>query len=60
MVSNIVFFSEVFGGPGGFRKVREADRKNFLLFSSGSGLMVPSYDQKTKMVMTKHATTINM
>ena len=38
----------VLGGPGGFRKVREASRKNVLLFSSRSDLMVLSYDKKTK------------
>ena len=32
---------------GGFRKVREVNWKTFLLFSSRSDLMVPSYDQKT-------------
>ena len=42
-----VFFTVVFGGPGGFRKVREVIWKNFLLVSSRSDLMVPSYGQKT-------------
>ena len=36
----------VSGGPGEFRKVREAGKNNFLLFSPESDLMVPSYDQK--------------
>ena len=40
-------FSEVFGGPAGFRKVREVCRKNFLRYSSKSDFMVSSYDQKT-------------
>ena len=47
-------FPDVLEGPGGFRKVREADRNNFLDFSSKMHLMVTSYDQKTKKV---HATT---
>ena len=45
-----VGFPQVFGGPGGFRKVREAGRKNFLLFSSGSDFMVPIADHQTKKV----------
>ena len=36
-----------FGGPEGFRKVREADKMNFLQMSLKSNFMVPSYDQKT-------------
>ena len=43
-------FLEVFGGPGGFRKVREACRKIVHLVSSKSDGVVPSYDQKTKKV----------
>ena len=43
-----VGFSQVFGGPGGFRKVREVNRKNFLQVSSKSHGVVTSYDQKTK------------
>ena len=43
-------FSKVLGGLGGFRKVREANRKNYLLFSSKSDLMVPSCDQNTEKV----------
>ena len=39
-------FSIVFAGPGGFGKVREAGRTNFLQISSKSDLMVPSYDRK--------------
>ena len=43
----LLFF---FGGPGGVREVREVNRKNALLFSSKSDLLVPSYDQKTKKI----------
>ena len=39
-------FRMVFGGPGGFRKIREADRMNFLQLSSKSDLMISSHDQK--------------
>ena len=35
----------VLGGLGGFRKVREVNWKNFLVFSSRSDLMVLSYDR---------------
>ena len=41
-----ISFSEVFEGLGRFKKVREACRNNFHLFSSKSELMVPSYDQR--------------
>ena len=41
-------FLGFFGGPGGFRKVREVCRKNFPQFSSKSDFLVTSYDQKTK------------
>ena len=34
----------VFGGPGGFEKLREACRKNIHLVSSESELVAPSYD----------------
>ena len=34
-------------GPGGSKKVREACRKNFLLFSCNMDSVVPSYDEKT-------------
>ena len=44
---------EVVGGPGGFRKVREAGRMNFLHISTKFDLMVPSYDQRTKKVNDK-------
>ena len=40
-------FPELFGGPEGFRKVREVNRKNFLPFPSKCDLMVPSNDQIT-------------
>ena len=48
--AKIFAFSEVFGGPGGFRKVREAGRNNFLLFSPASDFMVPSYGEKATKV----------
>ncbi len=47
------WFSEVLGGPEGFREVREACRKNFHQFSSNSIRRIPSYDQKTKNVNDK-------
>ena len=50
----------VCGGPGGgFRKVREAGRNSFLLFSLKSDLMVPSYVKKQKLTIKK-ATTNSM
>ena len=49
-VSRQIVFSMVFGGPGGFKKLREASRTNFHLISCQLDLMVPSYDQKTKKV----------
>ena len=47
---NICGVPDIFGGPGGFRKVLEAGRKKIPLFSSESDLMVPSYDHKTQKV----------
>ena len=42
-------FSEVYVDPGGFKKVREACKKNnFLLFSCNMDSVVPSYVEKTK------------
>ena len=38
--------SEAFGGPGGFRKLREACRKNFHLVAHSKTSVVTSYDQK--------------
>ncbi len=49
-VSKQIGFSKVFGGPGGFKKLREASRKKIHLISCKLDLMVPSYDQKTKKV----------
>lgn len=43
-------FPGAFDGPGGIRMVREADRKDFLRFSSKSDIMVPSDDHETKTV----------
>ena len=37
---------EVFGGPGGFLKVQEAGRRNFLHISCKSSFMVPKNEQK--------------
>ena len=51
---------EVFQGPGGFRKVREADRIHFLHISSNSDLMVPSFDQESEKVDDWKATTISL
>ena len=46
----LVFLNFVFwgfwGGPGGFKKLREACRKNFHLVAPFKTSMVPSYDQK--------------
>ena len=51
----------MFGGdPGGFRKVWEADRKNFLLFSSQSDSMVPSYGEAKNKVAIRIVTTLVM
>ena len=58
-VSEMFGVPEVVGGPGRFRKVREAGRMNFLQVSSKSDLMVRSYDQKTKKITTKEATAIS-
>ena len=41
-------FPGFFGGPMGFRKVREVCRKNFLQFSFKSDFRKTSYDQKTE------------
>ena len=49
-VSKKKCFSKVFGGPGGFKKLREASRKKINLISCKLDLMVPSYDQKNKHV----------
>ena len=43
-------FPQGFGGPGGFRKLREACRKNFHLVVPLVTLGVTSYDRKTKTV----------
>ncbi len=45
--------SEVFKGPGEFRKVREDDREKTIPFLSQSDLMVPSSDQSTKRLTMK-------
>ena len=41
---------EVFGGPEGFTKVREADRKKIFQFSSQKLRTVPSYDQSVGLM----------
>ena len=52
---------EVFGGPGGFRKLREACRKNFHLVAPLITSVVTSYDRKNpKRLTTKKATTTLM
>ncbi len=49
LVSEILLFSKVFGGPGGLRKVRKAGRKHFFLFSSNPTRWHRAmYDQKNK------------
>ena len=53
-------FSKVLGGPGGFKKVREAGRIHLHLSSSRSDFMVPSYDQKTKKLTIKKVATVSM
>ena len=40
----------VLGGPGGFRKAREAAGMNFLQISSRYDSMAPSYDPKTGLI----------
>ena len=45
-----IVFPGFFGGPGGFREVREACRKNFHQFSSKMLRRIPSYDQKTTYI----------
>ena len=47
LLSKKVGFPEVYVGPGGFKKVREACRNNFHQFSWKLVLGAPSYDQKT-------------
>ena len=46
----LIFLYTFFGGPGGFRKVREVNRKIFPLFSSKALRRVNFYDQKTEKV----------
>jgi len=55
-----VGFPQVLGGPGGFRKVWEANSDDFLLFSTKSDFMVPSYKPKPKKLNIKQATTIEL
>ena len=43
-------FSCFYQGPGGFRKLREACRKNFHLVAPPKTSVVTIYDQKTKKV----------
>ena len=47
-LNKLCFFSEVFGGPGEVKKVREASRKQIHLVSCKVDLMVPNYDEKDK------------
>ncbi len=53
VVSEHFEFGVVFGGPGGFKKLREACRKNVHQSSSKSEIMGPSYDRKTKLFNDK-------
>ena len=53
-------FLQVFGGPGGFRKLREACRKNFHLVAPKKNGVVPSYDQKPKKLTSKKVTSTSM
>ena len=55
-----VGFLEVFGGPGGFRMVREAEKKNVHQFPSTTHGRVPVYDKKINNLTTNKATTISM
>ena len=50
----------VLGDPVGFRKVRKAERNNFLQFSSKTLRLVPSNDKKTKKFTTINTTTIKV
>ena len=43
-----------------FRKVREAYWNNFLLVSSQSDLILPSYVQKTEKLTSTKETTLSM
>ena len=49
MVSEMLFFGEVLGGPGEFIEFWEADRMKLLPFSLECNLMVASYDKKQKV-----------
>ncbi len=60
VVSLYFGFPAVWGGPGGFRKVREAKRNNFSKFSSKTHVMVPSYDKKIKKFTTVEFTIIKV
>ena len=46
-------FPEVFGGPGRFKKVREAGIKDCLLLSSTYDLMVSSDNRKQQLTIKK-------
>ena len=52
--------SEVFLGPGGFKKLRETCTNFFHLVAPPKTSVVTSYDQKTKKLTTKKATTTLM
>ena len=45
-----VGFPEAFGGPGGFKKLREACRKNFHLVAPLKNSVVTNYDQKNDKI----------
>ena len=49
-----MFFSNIFEGPGRFKKVRETRGFHFHIISSKSDFMGPSYDPKLKHITTDH------
>ena len=53
LVSEHFGFLVVFGGPGGFKNLREACGIRFHLSWYLYAFMVPSYDQKTKTIKNK-------
>ena len=46
-------FPVIFEGPGGVKKLREAFRNNFHLFSPRPELGVPSYERKSRICHDK-------
>ena len=60
LVSENFGFPTVWSRTFWFRKLREVCRIHFHLVAPPKTAVVPSYDQKTKKITTKKATTINM